>query len=160
IEVTLTGNYTNDQQLPPKASPGDPAYEAAHPVVSAMIPGTAYSAQGGTNVPYLSTAAGVYASPDSGASYSLWLKYNNKGTSPQGQVMLVLPQADGSVVYVKSNSITSLGFTGTQSGISKDATVYTKASIYRILNGVTSSVDGNVTLRVDAHDGCPSTSCT
>jgi hypothetical protein len=61
---------------------------------------------------------------------------------------------------VKSNSITSLGFTGTQSGISKDVTIYTKASIYRLnADGSTTGVDGNVTLRIDAHDGCPTTSC-
>jgi hypothetical protein len=38
--------------------------------------------------------------------------------------------------------------------VCKDLTIYTKASIYYIdQDGVTHSVDGNVTLRVDAHDG-------
>ena len=33
-------------------------------------------------------------------------------------------------------------------------TIYTKASIYKVANGVLTSVDGGVTLRVDAHEGC------
>ena len=51
--------------------------------------------------------------------------------------------------YIKSNSITSVAFSG-----GKDVTVYTKASIYRIDGaGKTISIDGAVTLRMDAHDG-------
>jgi hypothetical protein len=60
--------------------------------------------------------------------------------------------------YVKSNSLTSLAFTNTlasDGGLAKDATIYTKASIYKVNpGGGTTSVDGNVTLRVDAHEGC------
>jgi hypothetical protein len=64
--------------------------------------------------------------------------------------MLVLPRSDG-IYYVKSNSITSVAFSGTNN---KDVTVYTKASIYKIdSSGNSISVDGGVTLRLDAHDG-------
>jgi len=159
IEVRLTGNYTNSQQLPPAALPGSTAYAAAHPTVTAMIPATANSIQGGSPVPRLATAAGKYGDASS-VSYGIGMKYNNKGTSPQGQVQLVLERADGTY-YVKSNSITSLGFAPVPTGstTAKDVTIYTKASIYKVLNGVLTSVDGNVTLRVDAHEGCLNAPC-
>jgi hypothetical protein len=51
--------------------------------------------------------------------------------------------------YIKSNAISSvLGSTD-----KKTATVYTKASVYKIVNGITYSLDGNVTLRMDCADG-------
>jgi hypothetical protein len=83
------------------------------------------------------------------------MKYNSKGTSPQGQVQLVLQRSDGTY-YVKSNSISSLAFSGaTGTGPAKDVTVYTKASIYKVApNGTMTSVDGGVTMRVDVHEGC------
>jgi hypothetical protein len=77
------------------------------------------------------------------------MKYNKGGTNPQGQIQLILQRADGTY-YIKSNSITSFAFPTT-----KDAVIYTKASIYKITNaGALVSIDGNVTLRLDAHDGC------
>jgi hypothetical protein len=82
------------------------------------------------------------------------LQYNSKGTNPQGQVQLVLQRSDG-LYYVKSNSLSSLAFVtpvGTQP--IKDVTVYTKASIYKVNGGTLTSIDGGVTLRVDAHEGC------
>ena len=45
-------------------------------------------------------------------------------------------------------------------GTTKDATVYTKASIYKIDRGTITSIEGNVTLRMDAHDGGATTSDT
>jgi hypothetical protein len=55
--------------------------------------------------------------------------------------------------YIKSNSVTSVAFSNKDaSGYNRDVTIYTKASIFKIKNGVTTSVDGNVTLRMDAHD--------
>jgi len=80
------------------------------------------------------------------------MNYTNKGTNPQGKIELILEQADGTY-YIKSNSITSITFSNPVNGIRKDVTVYTKASIYKIQNGVTTSIDGAVTLRMDAHDG-------
>ena len=58
--------------------------------------------------------------------------------------------------YVKSNSITSLACTLIPTGTNpcKDLTVYTKASIYKVdPSGAITSIEGNVTLRMDAHDG-------
>jgi hypothetical protein len=134
-------------------SSSDPAYQAAHPTVSVMIPPTQYSMQGaasiGTDAPYAPAGKYYDAKP---VTYTVGMQYNNKGTNPQGQVQLVLQRSDGNY-YIKSNSITSLGFLGTFP--SKDVTIQTKASIYKVSNsGALTSVDGNVSLRVDAHEGC------
>jgi hypothetical protein len=164
IQVTLGGMYKNCQQTGPVSNAsgayctGAPSvasdssqYAAAHPTIAVMIPQTINTMQGGTTIPKLSTAAGTYGDATAG-SYTLGMQYNNKGTNPQGQVQLVLRRGDGTY-YVKSNSITSLSFGSTYP--SKDATIYTKASIYRVTDsGALTSIDGNVTLRVDAHDGC------
>jgi uncharacterized repeat protein (TIGR01451 family) len=153
IEVTLDGSYKNTQQT--GAAPGSPAYEAAHPVVTVMIPPTAYSTQGTGSLTKLASAAGTYADATQ-VRYTLGMKYNSKGTSPQGQVQLILQRGDGTY-YVKSNSISSLAFSGATGGQpAKDVTIYTKASIYKIVNGVLTSIDGGVTLRLDAHEGCTS----
>jgi len=152
IEVKVTGSYYNTQQT--GATPGTPPYEATHAMVSVMIPATAYSAQGAGTLDPLSSAAGQYGDATQ-VGYTVGMKYNSKGTSPQGQVQLVVQRSDGTY-YIKSNSISSLAFAakvGTQP--SKDVTIYTKASIYKVANnGVLTSVDGGVTLRVDAHEGC------
>jgi hypothetical protein len=128
------------------------AYAAAHANVAVMVPPTQYSMQGGASVPILSTAAGKYGDATS-VSYGIGMQYNNKGTNPQGQIQLMLKRPDGNIYYVKSNSITSLAFQGNYP--SKDVTIYTKASIYSVSpSGTLTSIDGNVTLRVDAHEGC------
>ena len=158
IEVILDGQYTNCQQTGQNC-PSDysytysqTAYDAAHPIVTVMIPQTINSMQGAAQVTTLPTAAGTYGDA-TGAGYSVGIKYNNKGTNPQGQIQLILERADGTY-YVKSNSITSVAFSGPLSGVNKKVTVYTKASIYRIDNsGALVSVDGNVSLRFDAYDG-------
>ncbi len=81
------------------------------------------------------------------------MKYNNKGTNPQGQIQLILQRTDGTY-YVKSNSISSLAFTTNTADGTRDVTIYTKASIYKVSpGGALTSIDGNVTLRLDAHDG-------
>jgi hypothetical protein len=125
-----------------------------------MVPPTQYSMQGAASVPLLSTAAGKYSDATS-VSYDIGMQYNNKGTNPQGQIQLMLKRPDGNIYYVKSNSITSLGFQGSYP-TSKDVTIYTKASIYSVSpSGTQTSIDGNVTLRVDAHEGCTtSPSCS
>jgi hypothetical protein len=151
IEVTLGGSYKNTQQT--GAPVGSTAYEAAHPVVTVMIPPTAYSTQGAGSIAKLASAAGTYADATQ-AQYTLGMKYNSKGTNPQGQIQLILHRADG-IYYVKSNSISSLAFSGAVgSQPAKDVTIYTKASIYKVANGVLTSIDGGVTLRLDAHEGC------
>jgi hypothetical protein len=167
IEVSLGGAYKNCQQTGPVAnasgtyctgsptvSPSDPAFAAAHPTVVVMIPPTQYSTQGAGTLDKLTTAAGTYGDALS-ASYAIGLKYNNKGTNPQGQIQLVLQLADGTY-YVKSNSITSIAFSGAVgTAPAKDVTIYTKASIYKVSpTGTLTSIDGGVTLRVDAHEGC------
>jgi hypothetical protein len=124
-----------------------------------MIPPTTNSIQGGASFNLGSAPAGTYANA-TGVSYSVGMSYNKGGTNPQGQVLLTLPRSDGFTYYVKSNSISSLAFSnatlGVDGGLPKDVTIYTKASIFKVNNatGATASVDGNVTLRVDAREGC------
>src|SRR5207248_60028 len=106
IQVTLGGMYKNCQQTGPYTIPGsttpvcagspvvatnDPAYQAAHPLVTVMIPPTVNTIQAVGQLAHLTTAAGLYkdATP---VSYSVGMQYNNKGTNPQGQVQLVLEQ--------------------------------------------------------------------
>jgi hypothetical protein len=154
IEVILNGSYKNTQQT--GAPPTSDAYKAAHPVVTVMIPATVNSTQGTTTLPKLSTAAGTYGDASS-ASYVMGMKYNKGGSNPQGQIQLILQRADGTY-YIKSNSITSLAFSNllaTNGNLPKDVTIYTKASIFKVNpGGGTTSVDGNVTLRLDGHEGC------
>jgi hypothetical protein len=162
IEVKLGSSYKNDQQLPPPAgtaAPGSDPYNAAHPVLVAMIPQTINSMQGAGTIPKLSTAAGKYGDA-TGATYSVGMTYNSKGTNPQGQIQLVLTRADGTY-FIKSNSITSVAFSNPDATkLNRDVTIYTKASIYKITGaGVLTSIDGNVSLRLDAHDGCTAASC-
>jgi hypothetical protein len=159
IEVRLNGQYTNTQQT--GAEPGSPPYEAAHPRVTVMIPPTKFSVQGAASLAKLPAAAGAYADAGS-VGYTIGMQYNSKGTSPQGQVQLIIQRPSGTY-YVKSNSISSLAFSGAVgTAPAKDVTIYAKASIYKIAsNGTQTSVDGGVTLRVDAHEGCMSSpNCT
>jgi hypothetical protein len=159
IEVTVAGAYKNCQQILPTypcgtgygtaTSADDSAYKAAHAAVTVIVPPATNTMQGGASIDKLLTAAGTYADAST-VSYDVGLQYNNGGTNPQGQVELIL-QRTGGVYYIKSNSITSVAFSGTNN---KDVTVYTKASIYKIdSSGVLTSIDGGVTLRMDAHDG-------
>jgi hypothetical protein len=116
--------------------------------------------QGVGSIPILSSAAGSFGNATS-ANYTIGMQYNNKGTNPQGQIQLTLERAAGNgypagTYYIKSNSISSMAFSNAPAGQpSKDVTIYTKASIYSVSSsGAMTSVDGNVTLRVDAHEGC------
>jgi hypothetical protein len=151
IEVQVTGNYRNTQQT--TAAPTSEAFLAAHPTIAVMIPATVNSTQGAAQVQKngpsievgkLATAAGTYGDA-SRVTYGLGMKYTSKGTNPQGQVQLVLERGDATY-YIKSNSISSLAFSGRNATDNKpkDVTIYTKASIFKIANGVTSSVEANV----------------
>jgi hypothetical protein len=81
----------------------------------------------------LGTAAGLYG--DGTASYTAGMSYNAKGTNPQGKIELIINRNDG-VYYIKSNSVTSVGFSKPDAkGINRDVTIYTKASVYKIVNG-------------------------
>ena len=135
------------------------AYKAANPQVVVMVPSTTNSTYGAASVAPLSAAAGLYGDA-TGANYTVGMRYNNGGTNAQGQIQLILQRGSHGVYYVKSNSISSLAFSNQNTldgNLPKDATIYTKASIYKINNGAVTSVDGNVTLRVDAHEGCTAT---
>jgi hypothetical protein len=80
--------------------------------------------------------------------------WTSKGTNPQGQIQLTLERSDGTYT-MKSNSITSVAFSNPDpiTKVNRDVTVYTKASIYKLTPAGLVSVDGNVTLRMDAHNG-------
>jgi len=140
IMVTATGgNYTNQDQ-PPSTT-----------MVVVSKPAATYQTTGGGNPASLSSPAGTYGSTATApATYSLGLSYAKGGTSPKGGVTFSIPQADGSKLIVKSNSITSVSITGTSP---KKAAIITKASLLRVVNGVSTLIDGNATLRVDAEDG-------
>jgi hypothetical protein len=143
ILVKLTGNYDNSAQA---------AADKTATVVVSKLAAPSETIGGGT-LANLAGKAGTYGQTASGTtSYSVGLKYNNKGTNPQGKISLAIEQLDGSTIYVKSNSILSIVATGTTND--KDVTVYTKAGISRIdsLGNVT-SLGAGVTLRMDAHDG-------
>ena len=150
IEVKLTGNYKNDQQT--NAPPDSDPYRAAHPTVVIAIPASKNSLQAGGPVNKLATATGLYGQGTL-TGFSAGMNYNNKGTNVQGQIMLTIEQPDGTY-YIKSNSITSVAFSNLVGGVNTGVTIYTKASIFRINNdGSQTSIDGAVTLRMDAHDG-------
>src|SRR5439155_12925686 len=102
-------------------------------------------------VDHLTTSAGVYGLGTL-RSFTAGMAYNNKGTSPQGKIELIIERPDG-IYYIKSSSITSVAFSGPVGGVNKDVTVYTKASVYKIVSGKVVSIDGAVTFRMDAHDG-------
>jgi hypothetical protein len=137
IFVQMTGNYTNIAQ---------PAQDKTAAVIVLQPPMTNQTTGGG-NFLALSTAAGTYAGNGGKPSFCVGLSYNKSGTNPKGQIVLVVPQADG-VLYVKSNSISSMAVTGNTS------TIYTKSSVYKVLsNGSTVGIDGGVSLRLDVSDG-------
>jgi hypothetical protein len=161
IEVKLNGSYINKQQLDSDhggtALPGSDPYNAAHPTVTVMIPSTVNSMQGAGTLDKVNvTPGGLYGDALS-ATYTVGMKYNKGGTNPQGQIQLVLQRGDGTY-YIKSNSISSVAFSNPgANGYNKDVTIYTKASIYKVAGTTLTSIDGNVTLRLDAHEGCLTT---
>ncbi|MFM8288664.1 MAG: hypothetical protein ACKOGA_18380, partial [Planctomycetaceae bacterium] len=137
IQTIVTGNYTNAAQ------------PDADKVVTISVVQAAgvNSLTGAGQLAKLSSAVGTYAPSDT-ATFSVGLKYNKNLSNPQGSIKLYLPQADGSTIYIKSNSVTSMAAANLSVG--KVTTVYSKASITRILaNGSTQSLEGNVTLRFD-----------
>ena len=133
IRVVATGNYTNDDQ--------DDADKTA--TVLAKKPTTNSTIGGGTIDPLV--PRGTYAGDlDEDATFKM--QYTRKGTNLKGKITLYVPQADGSIILVKSNSISSMKVTGTTT---KTSTIYTKASISRLTGRVVTAIKGNVTLRVD-----------
>jgi hypothetical protein len=116
-----------------------------------MALGTSNSMQGDADLDPAAPAGKYAAGTD--VHYTVGLKYNKGGTNPQGQIRLLL-DLGGYRYYIKSNAISSIACTSPDASECSDLTIYTKASIFRIDGlGQTTSIDGNVTLRVDAHDG-------
>jgi hypothetical protein len=149
LDVGAGSFYYNTEQLADATS-------RAYATLTVMIPPTTNSMQGDATIGTSGVApAGTYGDA-SGVHYSAGLTYNKSGTNPQGQIMLTFPRTSG-MYYVKSNSITSFACTtpGFATGTPcKDLTVYTKASVYKVdASGTITSIEGNVTLRMDAHDG-------
>jgi hypothetical protein len=143
ILVKLTGNYTNSAQ---SATDKTATVVVSRPAATTEIIG------GGT-ITNLSTKAGTYGATASGTptTFSVGLKYNKSGTNPQGKINVAIEQTDGSIIYIRSNSITSITTTAVTGG--RKATVYTKSSVARIDSaGVITTLDGGVTLRMDAVD--------
>jgi hypothetical protein len=142
LDTAAGSSYENTAQL------ADPTSEA-YATITVMVPGGTNTAKGDADLTPLAPA-GTYGT-GTDIHYTIGLKYNKGGSNPQGQILLSF-DLGGYRYYVKSNSINSIACTKTGSPC-HDLTIYTKASIYRVDGlGVTTSVDGNVTLRVDIHD--------
>jgi hypothetical protein len=141
ILVRMTGNYTNKyQDMDDKTA----TVVVAKPAATNETTGVGMFRQ-------ISTAAGIYVGngdPNDLASFSVGMTYTSKGTNVKGQIMLMVPQDDGKI-YVKSNSVSSMAVSGGAS------TIYTKASIFKIIDGSTVTIDGNVTLRMDVQSASP-----
>jgi hypothetical protein len=142
ILVKMTGNYDNAGQV---------IADKTATVVVSKPAGTNEAAGAGT-IQTLAAAAGTLRGANySSVTYTVGMKYNKGGSNPQGKITLELPQADGSIVYIRSNSISSMQMVSNTNP--KKMTIYTKASISRLLtNGTTVTIDGGSTLRMDIED--------
>ncbi|MFN9268097.1 MAG: beta strand repeat-containing protein [Planctomycetaceae bacterium] len=137
IQTIVTGNYTNVDQ------PGDDKLVT----ISVVQPAGVNSIKGAGQLAKLSSAVGTYAPSDT-ATFAAGVSYNKNLTNVQGSIKLWLPQADGSTIYIKSNSLTSMAAANLSVG--KVYTVYSKASIIRVqADGTMVSLEGNVVLRFD-----------
>jgi len=146
ILVTLTGNYTNATQ----------AIDNKTATVVVMKPAGANEAtgEGHLAISSLIAAAGTYR-PEAAESvtFTVGMKYNKGGTNPQGKITLALPQADGTTISVKSNSISSMALKKGSGSVPDTMTIYTKASLARINgDGSITTIEGGVTLRMDIVD--------
>jgi hypothetical protein len=144
IMVTMTGNYTNTLQ---------PAANKTA-TVTVVKPAATNQTTGGGTIAHLTSAAGTYAGNTMDVGFSVGLSYNKSGSSLQGQILVTVPQTDGSVVYIKSNSISSMAVqTGSSSPYPKTSTIYTKASLYKVLSdGSQVGIDGGASFRIDSLD--------
>jgi len=143
IQTVVSGNYTND---------GQPDSDRTV-AVSVVQPVGVNTIKGAGTLSRLSSAVGTYA-PSGDASFSVGVAFNKSLKNLQGQITLFLPQADGSVIYIKSNSLTSM--TAANLSIGKVNTIYSKANVSRLnADGTSSSVEGNLTLRLDVTGNGP-----
>ncbi len=120
-------------------------------IVTVTKPAAANEITGGGTIAKLSTAAGTYGVTSSGdASFSIGISYNKSMTNLQGKISIAIPQSDGSIIVIKTNNLTSMSVTGFAGG--KYATVYGKASIVRVKDGIVTSLGGNLSFRMDVTD--------
>ena len=145
ILVELTGNYNNSAQ--------DIADKTATVVLSkpAAINETIGAGTISRSGKAVAGTFGVASHASTGVSYTVGLKYTKSGANLQGRVTLIIPQANGGFVIIRSTAISSMlvsPFTG-----GKKSTIYAKASVSLIDNlGNVTSGEGNVTLRMDVVD--------
>ena len=102
IKVVATGNYDNSSQ---------PLIDKTATVVVSK-PATTNQTTGGGTIEHLGTAAGTYSGVGI-VGYSVGITYNKSGSNLQGNIVITIPQADGSIVTVKSNSLSSMAVSGT-----------------------------------------------
>jgi hypothetical protein len=135
IRVVMTGNYDNTDQ---------PTDDKTATVVVAKPAATNETSGGGEYVG-LGTSAGLYkGAVGEDGTFSIGMKYNKGGANLQGKITVSVPQADGSIVYFKSNSISSMAVVSNKTP--KTSTIYTKSTVYRVMPDASMvTIDGNVT---------------
>jgi hypothetical protein len=145
IKVTMTGNYNNNAQ----------PIDNKTATVTVVQPAATNQTTGGGTIAHLTSAAGTYAGNTMPVSFSVGLSYNKSGSSLQGQIVVMVPQTDGSILYVKSNSISSMAVQPVANDPhgAKTSTIYTKASVYKVMSdGSQVSIDGGCSFRIDSLD--------
>ncbi len=142
IRVEGVGNYNNNDQVDVEKTC----------VVSVVIPTPSSSIIGGGTFKWDSSAAGTYRGTSTTKSFSVALRYTKSGTNPKGQAYVILPQDDGSLVEIKMTSITSLTVSGS-GPITGVATA--KGTAFRIKDGVTTTIDGNLQISLTVTDLSP-----
>ncbi len=158
IEVRAGRDYTNAQQLPPVALPGSTPYEAAHPTLSVMLPSVSKTIRGSGTISPLAASAGTIGTDIQGdVHFSASIEYTKNYTNPKGQIMIWYNRVENGVTYtyyIKSNAMSSVNGTNASAGNPGTATIYTKASIFKVAaDGSSVGLDGNVSLRIDVLDG-------
>lgn len=155
IRVVVKGNYLGDNDVQRSDDLPSTTVYVTTPPVAGQAKGAGY----------IDWRADVSASTDLGTEgalataigagdlvgYSVSLQPGSgKRAQHKGQVVLVLPGPDGSMYYVKSNSITSVAVTF------PTTVALMKASVWEVLaDGSTVSIEGGVSLRVELVDGAP-----
>ena len=142
ILVEMTGGYDNTLQ---------PAGDKTA-VVAVAKPAATNQTIGIGSFAALSSAAGTFKGNGDDVGYTIGLSYTKSGANLKGKVTISVPQADG-VLWIKSNAISSMAaVTATNP---KTSTIYTKATVYKATPAGVVTIDGNVSLRIDAVDGSP-----
>ncbi|HWE97612.1 MAG TPA: CARDB domain-containing protein [Tepidisphaeraceae bacterium] len=151
IRAVIVGSYagTNDPQ-----PVGDKTVAVAQPTAPNTLLGAG-------SITYLPSAAGSLIAPNSTVSYTFGLSFGQSGTTgtnPVGDIEIFIQQPNGGPTYViRSTSISSLKFSGTQNkkGMYPIATfVANNASIYQIdSSGGETLVASQLSIQVSAQDG-------